>query len=199
MPEACMILLQSVRSIQQLQSGAHKSCRRFAGLSVHNIPLPHFSEAYMKLNQNHSLGQSILEILVALTIMLLVLTGVLVIEVYALKNSSYAADKSRASALANQQLERIRVLKDIGKLSEIADCQLPCYINPELTPMHVTPTGKFSQSFLIQNTSGNECPLPEATITPVPTVYRMTSTVDWSQGAHLTPPWRINVAGCITD
>lgn len=150
-------------------------------------------------NNNVSQGQTILEILLALTIILLVVTGVLVIEVYAMKNAQFSSDKSIAVTYANQQLERIKVLRDTGHFADISTCTLPCYINPLLTPVAITPTGKFSQTFTLTTPLVNECPLPDVVITPVPTVYKVSVKVNWSQNVPITPPWEIETATCVTD
>src|SRR3989344_2222708 len=98
-------------------------------------------------------GQTIIEVIVALTMITLFLSGVVVVELYAIKNANYARDKSLASRLARQQLERARVVRDTAGIDGLNTCLSTCYINSFLTPVPVSPTGIFGQSLKLQAVS----------------------------------------------
>lgn len=148
-------------------------------------------------------GQTVLEVLVALTLIILFLTGVVIIELYATRNSEYAQTRSLATSLAGQQLERARVVRDSAGISSLNVCLSSCYINGQLTPVPAVlgPTGTFSQSLTIKQTSlsDQDCQLPAVTITPNPVVYKATALVSWAQNANVTPAPQLVVSSCITD
>lgn len=145
------------------------------------------------------LGQTILEVLVALTLIVLFLTGVLVIQLYSVRNINYAQNKSVATKLARQQLDRVKVVRDSAGIGSLTVCLSSCYINNQLTPIPVTPTGTYGQKLVMQLTTLSDCPLPAITITPAPVSYKVTSTVDWSAGAPITPAAQVQVTSCVTD
>lgn len=147
-------------------------------------------------------GQTIVEVLVALALITLFLSGIAIVELYAVRNAQYAQKKSMATSLARQQLERARVVRDSAGISELypEKCSLACYINSQLTPIPliVTPTGTYSQWLIIQE-DNEACPLPAITITPFPQSYKATATVSWAVGAAVTPPPQVSISSCITD
>lgn len=147
-------------------------------------------------------GQTMIEVIVALTLIILFLSGIVVIELYALRNSEYSRKKSIATQLARQQLERARVVRDSAGISSLNNyCFLSsCYINGNLTPVPVTPTGTFGQSLTISDALTGDCPIPDVTITPAPISYKAKAYINWSQGAtDITPAPEIEVSTCITD
>lgn len=144
-------------------------------------------------------GQTMIELIVALTLIILFLSGVVVVELYAIKNADYARNKSTATQLAKQQLERARVVRDIEGIDSLDICLSTCYIDSQLTPVPVTPTGIYGQSLTIVEASVVDCPLPETTVTPEPKSYRATAVVNWAQGAiDLTPAPEVEIVSCIT-
>ena len=145
-------------------------------------------------------GQTMIEVIVALTLIILFLSGVVVVELYAVKNVEFSRRKSISTQLARQQLERIRVVRDSAGISALNLCFFTCYINDRLTPVPVTPTGIFGQSVTIVNVSSSDCPLPTITITPVPVSYKATAVVSWGQGeVNITPAPEVVLSSCITD
>ena len=140
-----------------------------------------------------------LEVLVALTLIMLFLAGIAIVELYAAKNVSFSEKKSNATKLARQQLERARVVRDSAGIGALSVCQTTCYINNQLTPMPITPTGIYGQSLIIQETTAVDCPLPPVVITPTPVSYKATSTVLWSTDTSVTPPPEVSLSSCITD
>lgn len=149
---------------------------------------------------SEELGQTILEIIVALALIMLFLSGIIVIELYAIRNVEYSRNKSLATKLARQQLDRARGVRDSAGISVLTNCTLTsCYINSQLTPVQVTPTGTFGQSLKIETSTDQDCPLPEITITPAPVSYKIISTVTWSGVAGVTPAPEVEVSSCLTD
>ena len=141
-----------------------------------------------------------LEIIVALSLIILFLSGIVVVELYAIRNVEYGQNKSQATKLARQQLERARVVRDTAGIDSLAICQSKCFIDSNLTPVPLTPTGVFGQSLILENSTTSECPVPTATVgQPTPVVYKVTSVVDWSQGANVTPALQASMSTCITD
>ena len=152
-------------------------------------------------NLQSSSGQTILEVVISLTLIILFLSGVVIIELFAIRNVQYSQNKSIATRLARQQLERAKVVRDTAGITALTDnCEVSsCYINPTLTPVliNLVPTGVYNQSLRIQSSS--DCPMPDITITPFPQFYKATSTVTWSDNVSLTPPAQVILSTCITD
>ncbi len=146
-------------------------------------------------------GQTLIEVLVALTLIILFMSGITAIELYAIRNSIFSENKSIATNLANQQIERARVIRDSGGLSSLTtNCFSSCYINSGLTPVPVTPTGIYGQSLQISGSNPADCPLPVATITPTPVAYKITAKVEWSKGAvGVTPAPEVDISSCLTN
>lgn len=149
--------------------------------------------------KNTRSGQTILEVLVALGLIILFLSGIIVVELYALKNVSFAEKKSIATRLARQQLERARVIRDSKGIESLSLCEIPCFLNNQLTPVPITPTGTFGQSLFIVPATSSDCPLPEVTITPFPRSYKATATVIWDTNLAVTPPPKLELSSCLTD
>lgn len=150
--------------------------------------------------KNQLSGQTIIEVIVALMMITLFLSGVVVVELYAIKNSNYARDKSLATRLARQQLERARVVRDTAGIDGLNACLSTCYINSFLTPVPVSPTGIYGQSLILQAVSIGDCPLPAITIIPIPVSYRATALVNWGQGSvNITPAPEVVISSCLTD
>lgn len=150
---------------------------------------------------SHQNGQSILEVLIALALIILFLSGIVVVELVALKNVEFGQNKSISTRLANQQLERARVLRDSIGLDELSlQCAGTCYINSELTPYPgLTPTGAYGQ--LLTISLSTDCPASSVVITPVPVTYKATASVSWGRGAVsvLTPAPQVEVSTCFSD
>ena len=145
-------------------------------------------------------GQTILELLVVLLLIILFLSGIVVVQLYSVRNVQYAQNKSKATKLAREQLERARVVRDsagIGVLETYCQADAGCYINNQLTPVMVTPTGTFGQSLTVK--SALECPIPTG-ITPAPIIYKATSKVSWAISASgITPAPELSISSCISD
>ncbi len=147
-------------------------------------------------------GQSILEVLIALALIILFLAGIVVVELIALKNVEFGQNKSISTRLAQQQLERARVIRDTVGLDELSTkCTGTCYINSDLTPFPgLTPTGAYGQSLTI-SLSNADCPSTETTITPIPVTYKAKASVSWGKGAIslLTPAPQVEVSTCFSN
>ena len=72
-------------------------------------------------------GQTMIEVIVALTLIILFLSGVVVVELFAIKNADFARHKSVSTQLARQQIERARVVRDLT-MASLTDCPLPTII-----------------------------------------------------------------------
>jgi len=143
-------------------------------------------------------GQTMIEVIVALTLIILFLSGVVVVELFAIKNADFARHKSVSTQLARQQIERARVVRDSTGISSLAVCMSGCFINSQLTPIPISPTGIYGQSLTLTTASLTDCPLP--TIIPLPISYKARAIVDWSQGlSGITPAPQVEVSSCITD
>lgn len=150
-------------------------------------------------NLHPSCGQTMLEVLVALTLIILFLSGVIVIQLVSIRNVEYAQNKSLATKLARQQLDRAKVIRDTSGFDElISKCLLAtCYIdykNKNFSIALVTPTGTFGQSFQL---STSDCP-SLSDLTPAPTLYKASSTVRWGQ-AIVTPAPEVELSTCMTN
>ena len=141
-----------------------------------------------------------IEVIIALTLIILFLSGVVVVELYAVKNADYSRSKSISTQLARQQLERARVVRDSAGIGALSICELTCYINDQLIPVPISPTGVYGQSVTIIEASTFDCPLPTVLITPQPVSYKATSRVSWGQGeVNITPAPEVVVSSCLTD
>src|SRR4030042_7128335 len=101
-------------------------------------------------------GQTIIEVLIALVLMVLFLSGITVIELYSIRNVEYSRNKSIATSLARQQLERSRVVRDSAGITSLEICKIDaCFINNHLTPVQAAPIGVYHQSLTISQSSGN--------------------------------------------
>lgn len=148
-------------------------------------------------------GQTMIEILVVLTLIMLFLSGVTIVELYAIRNVEFSQNKSQATKLAQQQLERIRVIRDSSGMEPLAECMgSGCYIDSQIgvTPyLQITPRGQFTQKVVIQDGFQDCPPVPTLTIVPVPVSYKATAYVSWAQGTQITPPPEVNMSSCFTD
>lgn len=149
----------------------------------------------------HNSGQTILEVVIALILIILFLSGIVVVQLYAIRNADYAKNKSMATILARQQLERARVMRDSVGISVLkASCFIPlkCYIDDQLTPWPA-PTGTdiYRQSLFL--TSDRSCPTPAIISTPPPQSYKATAVVSWAQDILITPPPEVSIFSCVTD
>lgn len=144
-------------------------------------------------------GQTIIELLVALTLIILFLSGVIVIQLLSLRNVQFSQNKSEAAKLASAQLERARVIRDSVGVDGLLQCASTCFINAELTPIPVTPTGTFGQSLRVDIASSSECPLPTDTGGVDPVLYFAQSLVEWESTREHVDRERVQVNSCIAD
>ncbi len=145
-------------------------------------------------------GQTMLEILVALTLVVLFLSGIVIVQLYALRNVQFSRNKTTATKLALQQLERVRAVRDSAGIDELNICRSTCFINGELTPVPVTPTGTFGQSVIMQPAAVFDCPVPtDAVLIPPPQYYKITAQAQWGNAAVITPEPKVIVNSCLTD
>src|SRR3989344_5102842 len=107
-------------------------------------------------------GQTMIEVIIALTLIILFLSGVVVVELFAVRNADFSRNKSISTQLARQQLERARVVRDSAGLSALTMCLSTCFINSALTPVPISPTGIYGQSLKITEASIVDCPLPDS-------------------------------------
>lgn len=138
-----------------------------------------------------------LEILVALTLVVLFLSGIVIIQLYALRNVQFSRNKSTATKLAQQQMERVRAVRDSAGIGALSMCSVPCFINSELIPVAVTPTGTFGQSVIVEAATMFDCPVPtEAVATQQ---YKVTAQAQWGGAAVITPEPKVVIVTCLTD
>src|SRR3989344_8357855 len=158
------------------------------------MPMINKSEIRNPKSEN---GQTILEVIIALAMIILFLSGVVVVQLVAIKNVNYARQKSIASQLARQQIERARVIRDTRGISGLSDCFSQCYINNELIPLIVTPTGSYGQSLTLVPATSFDCPLPDVTITPEPVVYMVRAKTTWGiSQPGVTPAPQVELGSC---
>src|SRR3989338_1492953 len=129
-------------------------------------------------------GQTIIELLVALTLIVLFLTGVIVIQLYSVRNVQFSQNKSAATRLAEQQFERARVIRDSSGMDSLDICLFGCFINAMLTPVPITPTGTYGQ-LLVMESPATECQ----------DSGKATAVVSWS--SNVTPPPEVMLVTCL--
>lgn len=146
-------------------------------------------------------GQTIIEVVIGLSLIILFLSGVVIIELVSMKNVQYSQNKSIATSLARQQIERARVIRDSAGMDALDICiNNNCYINNNLTPVQISPTGVYGQNLILTAVTEFDCPIPSVIITPMPTSFKVVSTVNWAYGAtNITPVPELSVSSCITD
>lgn len=150
-------------------------------------------------------GQSMIEVIVALTLIIMFLSGVVAVEIVAIRNSEYARNKSVATNYARQQLERARVVRDsVGIDSLYTSCISICYLNNKLSPAP-TPTGIFAQNLKLENATLADCPpapVPIGMLTPTAgaKIYKATANVYLAHGSgNITPTPLVVMRSCLTD
>ena len=150
--------------------------------------------------KNKEQGQSILEVLLALTLIIIFLSGVVVIQLFAVRNVTFSENKRTATRLARQQMDRVKVVRDSAGIDSLfLACQLSCFINHMLTAVpFISPTGAFNQIITMQNASSSDCPPPDVTPTPISykvnvKIYLLGST------SGVTPTPLVDLSSCITD
>lgn len=152
-------------------------------------------------------GQTVIEIIIALAVLSLFMSGVVVVELYAVRNLEYSQNKSTATRLARQQLERARVLRDSGGIFDLGTycAQTPyggCYIDSNLGPtpyQQITPASVFWQKLVVSSASDSDCPLPTVIVPPVPTIYLLKANVSWGQNLEITPAPQVEMSSCLSD
>lgn len=150
------------------------------------------------INRSNQTGQTLLELLVGLTLITLFLSGIVVIQLTAIRNAQSARTKSLGSRLAQEQLERARVIRDSAGISGLSTCLLSCYINNQLTPEPLAPTGIFRQTLTMQLATTQDCISADVTPQPGTTFYKLTSNVQWNQGIS-TPGTSTVVSSCLSN
>lgn len=146
-------------------------------------------------------GQSIIEVLIALTLIIMFLSGIVILQLFSVRNINYSENKSTAAKLARQQLDRVRVIRDSVGFDSLLSCTTSpgCFINVSLTPVQVTPTGVFDQIVTMQSASPSDCPIPSS-VTPVPTSYLVNIKVILKgNSGSLTPTPIAQLSSCLTD
>lgn len=149
--------------------------------------------------KNKCCGQTIIEVIVALMLITLFLSGITIVEITASKNIIYSQNKSIASRFARQQLERARVVRDMSGIESLQICQSECYINNKLTPMPIIPTGIFTQTLRIVTNAQASCPVSDVSITPPPSSYEAIAHISWDTNIITTPAPVVEMTSCITD
>ena len=137
-------------------------------------------------------GQTIIELLVALTLIVLFLTGVIVVQLYSVRNVQFSQNKSAATKLAEQQFERARVIRDSPGIDAMDICRFGCFINSMLTPVPITPTGTYGQLLVLENPAA-DC--PDSGGGASADTYKATVVVSW--GGNVTPPPDVMLATCL--
>lgn len=142
-------------------------------------------------------GQTIIEVLIASVILSLLLSGLIVSGLYAIKNTTYSKNKSLATKLATEQMERLRVVRDINNLTTLQACANPCYVNSSLNIVNSSfASGNFTGYVNVVTPAAFECPLP-----PLVTGTAVKAVVDvrWDVIPNVTPPRQVELNSCFTD
>ena len=61
---------------------------------------------------NHEKGQSLLEVIIAMTVGILVVTALVFAVIFSLRNANFAKNSAQATKLAQEGIERVRTLRD---------------------------------------------------------------------------------------
>ncbi len=151
-----------------------------------------------KISSSFSRGQLIIEILVAFTLLTFLLSGLIVAGLFAIKNAQFARNKSLATKLATQQLERVRVLRDSQGIKALPSCSNPCYLdNSLILQSTIMPSGIFTQSLnILPNPNPIECPFPTGISV---TGYKAVVDVRWDNNPKATPPRQVELNSCFSD
>ena len=136
-------------------------------------------------------GQVLVEILASFVLLTFLLAGLVVAGLFALRNAQYARNKSTATKLASQLLERTRVYRDVNGISSLSGCN-PCYIDSSLTKNSgVYTSGIFTEQLRI-NADDSQCPLPGGSSYG----YKAISTVSWDTS---NPNKNVTINTCFSD
>ncbi len=150
----------------------------------------------MIVKNNLSSGQTLIEILAAFVLLTFLLSGMVVVGLYSLRNVQYAKNRSQATKLASQQMERVRVMRDTQGVKALPSCGAGlCFLDSSLQFVAITPTGVFGQSLQIGTPLANECPTPAGAVSV--TIYKSTVEVSWD--ASLPTPQKVELQSCLSN
>src|SRR3989338_4762826 len=106
----------------------------------------------MKTNNS---GQVLVEIITAFLLMTFLLSGLIVAGLFAVKNAQYSRNRSMATKLASQQIERARVVRDVDGIDAVLVCGSSCYISSDLTLTTPTPFNNISVYLKVETGSAD--------------------------------------------
>lgn len=150
----------------------------------------------MKIKENY--GQALVEILASFVLLTFLLSGLIVAGLFALRNTQYAKNRSTAAKMASEQLERVRVVRDINGIAALSGCANPCFVNPQLTMGAVATIEIYEQSLMVATPGLGECPLPTAGQAGS-TIYKVTARTRWNYDPAATPGKQVVVDTCLSD
>src|SRR3989344_129587 len=135
----------------------------------------------------------VIEIMIGFMMVSLLLTGLVVAGLYAIRSAKYAQERSIATKIASQQLERFRVKRDSGVLADLGACGGSCNIDNTLNINSGSANEGINTIYTI-NSAVDMSPPPEECPISSGTVYKITSRVTWG-----TPLHTVNNEICLSD
>ena len=130
--------------------------------------------------ENCRSGLAIIEIMIGFMMISFLLTGLVVAGLYVIRGARYAQERSIATKLASQQLERFRVKRDSEGFSVLnpASCG-PCYISNSLT-YDVVPHLEYGTYSVSSRISVDNAVCPALT----GNAYKISTTLTWGNPTH---------------
>ena len=133
----------------------------------------------------------VIEIMIGFMMVSLLLTGLVVTGLYAIRSAKYAQERSIATKISSQQLERFRVKRDsegFTALTTPSTCN-PCHISNSLaydSIPHAEGIYNISSNVVVDNAT---CPPGTGN------AYKISTTVTWGT----TPLHTVNNEICLSD
>lgn len=133
-------------------------------------------------------GQTIIEVLVALGVVVIVVTAITITVITALSNTQYSKNENLASQYAQQGLEFVRGIRDNSYTSFASLSGTYCLAKdaislPAPTSGCSVPNidSTFVRSIIIEQKSP-DCVPPSSSLAPSDYLTKVTSSVSWSDG-----------------
>lgn len=145
------------------------------------------------LHAHNQKGFTLLEVIFISGVGIVLLTALLQVNTFALKNSSFAKNQARATKLAREELELVRAYRDRNGLTPLTcSAGSQCYIT-DVTTITGIATGKkavgeFSQYFEIRTDPTGSC-----------TGKYIVAITEWMQGQGSNPRHTAELTSCFTD
>ena len=147
------------------------------------------------LRAHNNKGFTLLEVIFVSGVGIVLLTALLQVNTFALKNSVFAKNQARATKLAREEMELVRAFRDRHGLTPlVCAAGTQCHISNVTSASGITAgkktVGEFSQYFEIRTDPAGNCTAPSKYIVGI---------TEWMQGQGANPRHTAELTTCLTD